>query len=284
MKCLKCRVGELEYLIEFKLKENGDSQAVQTAYIEAGLPANGPTVGGKIFLIFNAMSDAAVAMVIILISILLIMIASLCIRLTFLATMDEDMREIGVMKAIGISKKDIKKVYLNKYRVMSVVAGIIGYLLSFAVVNLFNGNMRLYLSSDLTGTLKYGLSLIAPIFVYFMIVMYCKKVLKRIDKISAVEALRKGFNGAGKNRKYSFSLLKNKFFSTNIYMGIRDVFKRFKLYRLLFFIFIVCTFIVILPLNMYNTMNSPEFSTYMGIGKSDMRIDLRRTDTYYRRF
>ena len=111
---------------------------------KAGLPANGPTVGGKIFLMFNAMSDAAVAMVIILISVLLIIIASLCIRLTFLATIDEDLREIGVMKAIGISKKDIKKVYLNKYRVMSVAAGIIGYLLSFAVVNLFNGNMRLY--------------------------------------------------------------------------------------------------------------------------------------------
>ena len=165
-------------------------------------------------------------MVIILISLLLIMIAALCIRLTFLATMDEDMREIGVMKAIGISKKDIKKVYLNKYRIMSVVAGIIGYLLSFAVVNLFNGNMRLYLSSDVTGTLKYGLSLIAPILVYIMIVMYCKKVLKRIDKISAVEALRKDLLEQGKNRKYSFPLLKNKFFSTNIYMGIRDVFKR----------------------------------------------------------
>ena len=230
------------------------------------------------------MSDAAVAMVIILISVLLIMIAALCIRLTFLATMDEDLREIGVMKAIGISKKDIKKVYLNKYRAMSVVAGIIGYLLSFVVVNLFNDNMKLYLSSDITGTLKYGLSLIAPIFVYVMIVMYCKKVLKRIDRISAVEALRKDLMERGKNRKYSFSLLKNKFFSTNIYMGIRDVFKRFKLYRLLFFIFVVCTFIVILPLNMYNTMNSAEFSTYMGIGKSDMRIDLRRTDQHHRGF
>ena len=275
---LNHREGELEYLIQFKLKENGNSQEVQTAYIEAGLPANGPIVLGQFFLIFNAMSDATVAMVIILISLLLIMVAALCIRLTFLATMDEDMREIGVMKAIGISKKDIKKVYLNKYRIMSVVAGIIGYLLSFAVVNLFNGNMRLYLSSDVTGTLKYGLSLIAPILVYIMIVMYCKKVLKRIDKISAVEALRKDLLEQGKNRKYSFSLLKSKFFSTNIYMGIRDVLKRTKLYRLLFFIFIVCTFIVILPINMYNTMNSPEFSTYMGIGKSDMRIDLRRTD------
>ena len=87
---------------------------------------------------------------------------------------------------------------------MSVVAGIIGYLLSFAVVNLFNGNMRLYISSDLSGNLKYGLSLIAPLFVYFMIVMYCKKVLKRIDKISAVEALRSDIMEHGKNRKYSF--------------------------------------------------------------------------------
>ena len=42
MKCLKSRRGELEYLIEFKLNENGDAQEVQTAYIEAGLPANGP--------------------------------------------------------------------------------------------------------------------------------------------------------------------------------------------------------------------------------------------------
>lgn len=278
-KMLEKQVGELEYLIEFKLNENGDSQAVQNAYIEAGLPANGPTVGGKIFMLFNAMSDATVAMVIILISILLVIIASFCIRLTFLATIDEDLREIGVMKAMGISKKDIKKVYLNKYRVMSVVAGIIGYMLSFVVVNLFNGNMRLYISSDLSGNLKYVLSLIAPLFVYFMIVMYCKKVLKRIDKISAVEALRSDIMERGKNRKYSFPLLKNKFFSTNIYMGFRDVWKRFKLYRLLIFIYVVCTFIVILPLNMYNTMNSPEFSTYMGIGKCDMRIDLRRTDT-----
>ena len=169
----------------------------------------------------NALSDAAVAMVIILISILLIIIAALCIRLTFLATMDEDLRVIGVMKAIGISKKDIKKVYLNKYRVISVVAGLIGYLLSFAMVNLVNGNMRLYFSSDLSGNLKYILSLIAPVFIYFMIVMYCKKVLKRIDQISAVEALRRDSIERVKNRKYSFPLLKNKFFSINIYMGLR---------------------------------------------------------------
>lgn len=273
------QVAELEYLIQFKLNENGNSEAVRTAYIDAGLPANGPIVEGPFFMVFNAISDVVVAILIILVGIMLIIIAASCIRLTFLATIDEDLREIGVMKAMGISQKDIKKVYLTKYRIMSLAGGIIGYLLSFVVVNLFNGNMKLYISSDLSGNLKYVLSLIAPFFVYMIIVMYCKKVLRKIDKISAVEALRSDVMEHGIGRKYSFSLLKNKFFSTNIYMGLRDVWKRFKLYRLLIFIFTLCTFIVILPLNIYNTMNSPEFSTYMGIGKYDMRIDLRRTNT-----
>lgn len=45
---LEMQAGELEYLIEFKLYDNGDSAAVQTAYIKAGLPANGPIIEGKI--------------------------------------------------------------------------------------------------------------------------------------------------------------------------------------------------------------------------------------------
>lgn len=273
------QAGEREYLIEFKLTENGDSQAVQTAYIEAGLPANGPTVEGEVFLLFNALSDAAVAMVIILISMLMVVIAFLCIRLTFLATIDEDVREIGVMKAIGISKKEIRKVYLTKYRIISVIAGMTGYLLSFFVVHLFNRNMRLYLSSDSSGILPYVLSFAAPIVIYFLIVMYCKSVLKRIDKVSAVEALRSNMTEPGKKQNYRFPLLHNRFFSVNRYMGFRDVWIRFKIYRLLLLIYIVSTFMAILPMHVYNTMNSPEFSSYMGIGKSDMRIDLRMTDT-----
>lgn len=273
------QVGEPEYLIEFKLKAGADSEAVQTAYINEALPSNGPMIGSAAFALLNAMSDVMISVIIVLISLLLIVIATLCIRLTFLAAIDEDSKEIGVMKAMGISRKDIQRVYLSKYRAMAAMAGVLGYCLSFQVVNLFNGNMRLYLSSDLSGGLKYLLSLTAPIAVYLMIVAYCKRVLKRIDKISAVEALRTDIMEKGKEQAYSLPLLNNKLSDINIYMGFRDVWKRFKLYRPLLIIFIVCTFIVILPLNLYNTLNSPDFTTYMGIGKCDMRIDLRRTET-----
>lgn len=271
--------GELEYIIEFRLTEGGSAQAVQTAYIEAGLPANGPTVTSLVFLLFNAMSDVTIAMVVVLISALLIVISALCIKLTFLATMDEDLREIGVMKAMGLSKRDIKNVYLTKYRVMSLAAGLAGYLLSFGAVQIFSGNMRLFLSSEQNGNLKYLLSLIAPLLVYLMIVLYCKKVLRSIDTISAVQALRLESVDAKEGRRNRFPLMQNKILSTNTYVALRDVALRFRLYRLLLVIFLVSTFIVILPLNVYNTMTSPDFSTYMGIGRSDMRIDLRKTTT-----
>ncbi len=276
---LEKQTGELEYIIEFRLTEGGSAQAVQTAYIESGLPSNGPTVTSMVFMLFNAMSDATIAMVVVLIGALLIVIAALSIKLTFLATMDEDLREIGVMKAMGLSKKDIKNVYLTKYRVMSLAAGLLGYGLSFGAVQLFSGNMRLFLSSELNGSLKYLLSLIAPIFVYLMIILYCKKVLRSIDSISAVQALRLESVDAREGRRNRFPLMRNTYLNTKIYLALRDVALRFRLYRLLLVIFVVSTFIVILPLNVYNTMNSPDFSTYMGIGKSDMRIDLRKTST-----
>ena len=272
------QVGDMEYLIEFKLHEHGDLRTVRNAYREAGLPSNGPTIEWKLFSLFNALSDAAVAMVIVLISLLLVVVASLCIRLTFLATIDEDLREIGVMKAMDISKKDIRNVYLTKYKIVAAVAGVIGYGLSFLVVRAFNGNMRLYLSSDLSGSLQYVLSLFAPIAIYLIIVLYCRSVLGRIDAISATEALRSDIMQRGKHRKYRFPLLKNRFLGTSTYLGLRDVAIRIKLYRLLFFIFIVCTFIAILPLNVFNTMNSPKFSTYVGIGQCDTCPDQQPGD------
>ena len=269
-------VGDLEYLIQFKLTDKQFIQDVQTAYIDANLPANGPMISGSLFRLLNALSDSIIAIIISFVSSLLIVIALICIRLTFLATIEDDISEIGVMRAIGIPQHAIHRVYLTKYICITIVAGIIGYLTSFMTIQLFNENMKLYLSANTSSNVSYALSFLPFIFIYFIIVFYCKKVLKQTDKISAVKALS-GHLTADKQKKL-LSLKRNKIFTTNTFMGLRDVFIRFKFYRLLLFIFTICTIIAILPLNIYNTMSSPDFSTYMGIGKADIRIDLQRTD------
>lgn len=61
------------------------------------------------------------------------LIAMLCIRFTIITSMEEDYREIGVMKAIGIHNKDIQKLYITKYIVISAGGCICGYILSLFV-------------------------------------------------------------------------------------------------------------------------------------------------------
>lgn len=74
---------------------------------------NGPTVTYGLFKTMNALSDGMMIAVILLVSALVVAIAFMCIRFTLLAKIEDDYREIGVMKAIGLSVSDIKRFILR---------------------------------------------------------------------------------------------------------------------------------------------------------------------------
>lgn len=111
--------GHPEYLIEFRLKDTTELGSFETAYANAGLEMNGPTVTYALFRMMNAISDGMMVGVILLVSFLVVAISFLCIRFTLLAKIEEDYREIGVMKAIGLRISDIKKsILLNMQRLL----------------------------------------------------------------------------------------------------------------------------------------------------------------------
>lgn len=114
-------LGSTEYLIEFRLKDLSALGAFETAYASAGLEANGPTITYPLFKTLNALSDGMMIAVILLVSVLVVAIAFMCIRFTLLAKIEDDYREIGVMKAIGLRLSDIKKIYLAKYTAIATV-------------------------------------------------------------------------------------------------------------------------------------------------------------------
>ena len=59
--------------------------------------------------------DLILAALLILVGICMILIALLVLRFTLLFTMEEEYREIGIMKAIGLRDKAIRRLYLVKY-------------------------------------------------------------------------------------------------------------------------------------------------------------------------
>lgn len=276
---LKKNIGQIEYLLEFQLTDVNELNNFRNLYQSAELPNKGPTIDYPLFKALNAITDGIVSALIIFVSILLSIIALLCIRFTILAAIEEDYQEIGVMKAIGIDLQDIKKVYLLKYIVMAAGASVAGYMVSLLVNHLFTFNIMLYMGTAPKNLFLKLIPFLAVVLIFLFTVFFCMFILRRFNKISAVEALRlKDSNEKSKNVNY-FPFNKNSFSNIHILLGIRDIRIRFRIYGLLFLVFLICSFIIIVPVNFLNTIQSPDFIKYLGVERSDIRIDIQQSDT-----
>lgn len=281
---LKSYFGEVEYLIEFQLNDSSKLSAFSNEYQASALPKKGPTLEYHLFWTLNAVTDGLIIAVIIIVSLLLNIIAILCIRFTILASIEEDYREIGVMKAIGLPQPYIKKIYLTKYIAMAGVASAIGFIASLFLNELFASNMMLYMGTAPKSTIQHIIPFLAVIAIFAIVVVFCKWILRRFNNISAVEALRSGSMGEIRSNRGFLFVHKTKWLNLHFFLGFRDIFQRFKLFRLLLIVFIVASFIIIVPINFLHTIQSPGFITYMGIGRSDIRIDLRQSDDMVRKY
>ena len=100
-------VGETEYLIEAYFADSSLASDYHTAYeqSEKNLPKNGQAITYTMIFLLRALTDLMMAMVFVLTGVLLIAIAVVCLRYVVLAQLEDDMREIGTMKAIGIPQR-----------------------------------------------------------------------------------------------------------------------------------------------------------------------------------
>ena len=270
--------GSIEYLIEFRLKDRSILSAFQKAYTSAGLEANGPTITYPLFKMLNGISDGIMIAVILLVSVLVVAIAFMCIRFTLLAKIEDDYREIGVMKAIGLPVTDIKKIYLAKYAAVAAAGCLLGSALSFLFQGILLENIGLYMGESNNSSLAIVFGIIAVILVYLMILLYVNSVLRQFRKISAAQAIRFGISQDKSLVSKHFCLSKNKLLTTNVFLGMKDVLSRKKLYATMLAVLIISVFIIIVPQNLYHTISSDSFIGYMGIGSYDMRIDLQQTE------
>jgi putative ABC transport system permease protein len=223
-------------------------------------------------------SDGIVAAVIILSGLMLVLISMLCLRFVILATLEEDMLEIGVMKAIGVSHKDIREIYIIKYLVFASVGCTLGYIFSLIFSHLFTQNITLYMGApEVTiGTIFFPL--ISVFTVFLLILIYCRKLVNSIRKISAFEAMNPERMIKGKKSKSYVTIKKYRKINRNTGMAIQDVLFRFKTFVSLLILYIICVVLILIPVHLLNTLQSPKFIEYMGVAQSDIRIDLQHNE------
>ena len=246
--------GSEEYLIEFLLWEDADVNAFATAYTDAGLPANGPAITQPLIRMMNALSDGLMILVILLVSVVLLLISMLCIRFTLLTQLEADRKEIGMLKAIGIPKEEIRRLYFLKFLTLSFLGAVCGLGLAFASKGVLSAQMRELYGASENGWLEFLAAFAGAALTEGILLRSVRRTLKPTEKRSAVEAL----TGQTRDRKPRHLPSPQ--------------------YLIVTLVITLGMFLMILPQNILSTISSPQFVTYMGIGDGEIRLDLRQTE------
>ena len=268
------KVGEKEYLIEAYFEDPSMAADYQSAYeqSEKDLPRDGQAVTYTMIFLLSAMTDIMTAMVFLLVGILLILIAVICLRYTILARMEEDVEQIGTMKAMGIPGKGIKALYLGEIRILMGMGSAAGYVAALGTVRLLTGHMSRTFGTHRPQGSMYIAAVGICVLVYGIILLFAGKVLGRLDQVTVTDLLvtEKGF---GKTKMVRNGIHKSRYLPVNLLVGLHEAGNG---YGIIFCLMLIVSFLVTVPYRMVHTMEDKEFATYMGSPVCDVLIEVEQ--------
>ena len=197
--------------------------------------------------------DMIVAFVVLVVSVGLIIVALLVLKFTITFTINDEYREIGVMKAIGINNISIRRLYIIKYLTLAIVGATIGLFLSIPF-----GNMLIKSSTEnmvLGNTGGILANIIGAVFVVLVTVVFAKIYTGKVKKASPVDAIRNGQTGERYKTK-TFYKMKNSHLRLNMYMAINDILSAPKRFITIIISFFVCLVLVLSIVITTDTMKS----------------------------
>ncbi len=213
------------------------------------------------------MLDMLVAGLLLVVSICLILIAFTMLSFTIKFTLEEDFREIGVMKAVGLENRSIRLMYMVKYLCLSAVGAVIGYIGSIPFGNI--------LLKSVTKNLVIGnenrvfVGILSSIAVVLLILAFCYSCTKKINKLSPIDAVHNGETGERYHRR-SFLRLSKSRLGSNLFLAVNDVFSKPRQYASMTVTFTMCILLIAMLANASNTLMSDKLVFLLGTTTSDV--------------
>ncbi len=197
--------------------------------------------------------DMFVAVVVLVLSACLCVVSFVLLKFVILFTINDDFREIGVMKAIGIRNIKIRSLYMSKYFVIALAGGIIG----FAAGIPFEKILIKVVSSKMVLKNNYGILFNITGSLTVIIVMSLSAFLctGKVRKMSPVDAIRNGSTGERYVKKTKYLIRKSRF-NNSFSMAVNDILSTPKRYITIIVSFFLCSLMVCGLTEITDTMKS----------------------------
>ncbi|MCR5601043.1 MAG: FtsX-like permease family protein [Ruminococcus sp.] len=210
--------------------------------------------------------NTLIAGILLIVSICLILVSFVVLSFTISFTVNEEFREIGVMKALGLKNSSVRALYLVKYLGISLIGAVIGYALSVPF-----GNMLLDSVSDnivLESDNSVIIGILCSITAVLIIILFCWHCTAKIKKLSPIDAVRSGQTGERFKKKGILDLGRSKLCTTG-FMAFNDVLSSPKQFGIMTSVFTVCLLLIMCLANSANTLASEKLLALMCSIKSD---------------
>ena len=213
----------------------------------------------------------SVAAILMAVSIFLILISFAVLRFTIGFTIQEEFREIGVMKALGLKNSSIRALYLVKYLGIAVIGSAAGF---FAAIPF--GRMML---DSVSGTMVLGndhpvlIGIICSAAVVVLILLFCWSCTAKVKKLSPIDAVRNGQTGERFRKHRLMSLGKSRLGASG-FLALNDVLSSPKQSAILTVVFTLCALLVMVLSSTAKTLASDELTYIIGVTQSDAYLDI----------
>lgn len=219
--------------------------------------------GGQALIKSTYIMDMVVAAVLLVVSLCLVIISVVMLRFTIIFTINEDYKEIGIMKAIGIKDIAIRKLYLSKYFAIAVCGATLGFGASmpFSRLLLSGVSENIMIKSAGNGV---WLQLLVSVIIVGVVVVFGYFGTGKIKRMTPMDAIRSGNNGERFRKKGILQLSGSKMKPTSFLAG-NDVLSEIKKYLVLLVTSAVGVWLVLVPVNTINTLCSENIAPWFGM-------------------
>ena len=214
--------------------------------------------------------DMLMASVFIIVSICFIIMSILILRFTIVFTISEDIRQIGILKAIGINDFHIRCIYLLKYVFITGIGAIVGVICSHTFEQMLLDKALKNIVTD-TKDISIIISSLCGIGVIAVVGIFGYLCTARLKKVSPLTAIRNGNNGERFHKKSILKLSKSKL-NISSYLALNDILCNKKRFIVLGITFIIGVWLVTIPAISADTLKSDQIVQWFGIAESDLYL------------
>lgn len=226
---------------------------------------------GKSEIIYSYIMQNIMVVVLLLVSLFLIAIILLTLNFTIKASLIEDEKEIGMMRAIGLPAFQFKGLYIANYLFLTIVGAVLGLLVGLPLARYVTHYFAYNLIPP-SKIITYSLAILAVSIMSFIIGLFCFLSVRKIDKVSVATALNQGIQGEQKIKRSKRALYCHKRIKVPQFLAINDIKGGFRQYLFLMCAYLLGTLILLFPQHVLHTMQSPSYLKYWDQLPSDFSI------------